>query len=286
MNLRALLSVSLLVVVSGCSSMTSSMLNRDDYDFFWRNSKVPNKGIPVTVKVPTHLKVWIEEEYYIQNTATGLQPFYPDTPVISVATGFDFEEKMFTVDFKRPGAGTIQTDVELDAEAQYFKKIHGKVVDNTIREITDIVKQFKPAFATKTSEFDEEIKKNLIFDTRTVAYGRFDINDPDFEQKLAMFFDRHITSCNCCQGFDGCQGVSGAGSPLSDWQSPPLPSAIVEGENASEPPLPTVDLDEPVPPPTESRPTPASPQAGLHRPPQPEAGHAPGALCSAAWQSR
>ena len=199
--IRSFIILLLLTVVSGCTSMTSSFLNRDDYDNFSRNSKHPAKGIPITLKVPTHLKVRIEEEYYIQKGASGLQRVLTKTkPVISVETTFDYEEKIFTVDFKRPGAGTLQTDIKLDRDTQYFTQIHSKIVDNTIQEITKVVKQFSAPLGLKTS-VGTNIADKLIIDRRTVAFGRFDINAPDFEQQLAGFFHTHINECNDCDAF-------------------------------------------------------------------------------------
>lgn len=189
------LTVALFVsTLSGCASFTSMMMNRDDDDNFSRNSNLPQKGVPVTVKVPTHLKVRIEEEYYI--TKDGVQLF-PEKPIRSVVTGLDYEGKVFMVDLKRPAVGTIQTDIQIDPNSQYFKAIKGKVVDNTIREITDILGQFNVQFAEKSSGGLEKVDLNT--DYRTVAYGRFDINAVDFEQQLDQFFDTHINNCNNCQ---------------------------------------------------------------------------------------
>ena len=226
MILRSILVLTLLVVSTGCTSMTSTLLNRDDCDNFTRNGgKHPEKGIPITLRVPTHLKVWIDEEYYLQKTKAEdgkipLKALNTGKPVISVVTSFDYEEKLFTVDFKRPGAGTLKTDIQMDSEKQYFKQIHTKVVDNTIQEITKIVKQFSVPLGIKTS-VGQSIEKNLIVDTRTVAFVRFDINAPDFEQQLMAFFDQHINSCNSCQGF-GFPVVPLAGESVAPQQIEPV----------------------------------------------------------------
>ncbi len=191
---RLLCLVTALILFSGCSSFTSMVMNRDDHDNFRRNSNVPQKGVPITVNVPTHLKVRIEEEYYITKSGKHL---YPEKPIRSVETGLDYEEKIFMVDLKRPAVGTIQTDIQIDPKTQYFQAIKGKVVDNTIREITDILGQFNIQFATPTKGNVDTTSLNSDF--RTVAYARFDINSPDFELQLDQFLDTHINNCNNCQ---------------------------------------------------------------------------------------
>ena len=188
--------VLLIIAVSifpGCTSMTSMVMNRDDGDNFSRNSQAPQKGIPITVAIPTHLKVRIEEEYYITKQGKHI---YPTKPILSVETGFDYEDKIFMVDLKRPAVGTIQTDILIDPKSQYFSAIKGKVVDNTIREITDILGQFSVPLGIKTS--GELNVTGLNKDLRTVAYARFDINSADFEQQLNQFLDHHINNCNTC----------------------------------------------------------------------------------------
>jgi hypothetical protein len=232
MILRTSLILILLVTVSGCTSMTSTLLNRDDQDNFTRDGKIPAKGIPITLRVPTHLKVWIEEEYYIQKKKDGmdgLEVLQTGKPVISVVTSFDYEEKIFTVDFKRPGAGTLQTDIKIDKDSHYFTQIHSKIVDNTLQEITKVVKQFSAPLGIKTS-VGATIKDNLIVDTRTVAFTRLDINACDFEQQLMSFFNQHINDCNSCHGFEcPAPGITVENtSPQSKAPPQPADSDLIE----------------------------------------------------------
>jgi len=184
--------------------MTSSIMNRSDQDVFTKNSRKKQKGVPVTVAVPTHLKVQIQEEYFLRKNEDTDNPHYMpqsvsvDRPILSVDYGFDYEDKIFMVDLKRPAVGTIQTDIQIDAETQYFKAIKGKVVDNTLREIGQILPQFNIALASPTSgKLGAESK--LITDKRTVAFTRIDINAVDFEQQLEQFFDKHVNNCNDCK---------------------------------------------------------------------------------------
>ncbi len=204
MKLTGKLAFGVAVLLTGCTSMTTTLLNRQDDDSFTRNERCPNRGIPITVLVPTHVKIWIEEEYYIQNQGEKLAPLYLDKPVLSVRTEYDYEEKLFTVDFKRPMSGTIQTDIKIDAQKQYFERIHGKVVDNTIRDITGIIQQFAPAFRKgKATAAGETLMANLIVAKRTVAFGRFDLNAPDYAARISQFLDAHINNCGYCGEFDG-----------------------------------------------------------------------------------
>ena len=202
--------ISLLVISTvGCASMTSSIMNRSDHDVFSKNSHKKQKGVPVTLSVPTHLKVQIQEEYFLRKNQDTANPHYMpkpvsvDRPILSVDYGFDYEDKIFMVDLKRPAVGTIQTDIQIDPDTQYFRAIKGKVVDNTLREIAQILPQFNVAFATPTSGSIGDAESKLITAKRTVAFTRIDINAVDFEQQLTNFFDKHVNNCNDCQTRQG-----------------------------------------------------------------------------------
>jgi hypothetical protein len=112
---------------------------------------------------------------------------------------------VFTVDLKRPAAGTLKYGVTFDEKSQYFKEITYKNVDETIKDITEIISSL-PTKPTKTAEPSgkkpqepppETTKKNASLEeiSRTIAWKRFDIQAPDLENQIAIFVNEHLGDC-------------------------------------------------------------------------------------------
>ena len=116
MRLSLVLLATFTLVPIGCTSMRSTMINRYEDDTFAGNSNGdlkrhdmarPFKGVPITIKVPTHVDVKIIETSYLFDNGSGLSEFklmYPhrDVEIVTIET-----EKVFTVDFKRPISGSL-----------------------------------------------------------------------------------------------------------------------------------------------------------------------------------
>lgn len=213
MRAQNLLMIVFLVALTGCTSIRSLPLNRSPDDEFTKNQPIPFKGIPITMKVPTHLDVEIIETYYLQNVAcfekvTGKPDAqtYADLREIpmthrnlSVKVTPIFTEKVFTVDFKRPASGSLEYGATFGTD-QYFDSIKGTVIDRTIEDVTALVKAAAPLAGFPTSaNFGDELT-NVIVNTRTVAFRRFDIDECYFEQSVQDFAMLHLNACNNCYG--------------------------------------------------------------------------------------
>tara|TARA_R110002020_G_scaffold274412_2_gene489616 strand:+ start:21 stop:677 length:657 start_codon:yes stop_codon:yes gene_type:complete len=198
------------LAVSGCKSFSSTMLNRLDDNSFMGNSNGqtmhngktrPYKGIPITLEVPSHLDIYIDEIYYM-NMNNGSEASDPYR-MLNVRATIIKTDKVFTVDFKRPGAGTLDLNLDFDANEQYFKKITSKIEDETIEQIGTSLSSFINTIqGQKTSASPDDINllqaNGFLRDERTVAYRRFDINSPSFECEVEEFVNHHLNNCNVC----------------------------------------------------------------------------------------
>ena len=128
-----------------------------------------------------------------------------DTRLLGVRTEVINTAKVFTVDFKRPGSGTLDLDLKFN-EKQYFDSIKSELEDTTIKDTAALISQVigtVKAFQTSAqgpSDDDKEFMQsmNIIRDTRVVAYRRFDINAVDFEHQVEAFVNQHLNNCDQC----------------------------------------------------------------------------------------
>lgn len=196
----------------GCSTMKSTMLNRVDNDMFVGNSNgqpgihcdpEPFDGMPITVKVPTHFDVAIQETYFLAVRNNNLVELSMRHRSFSVETKVVETEKLFTVDFPRPASGTLSYNLDLDPESQYFKEIKNEITDNTIKDVAAAIGKVAPAIAKLTSagkaDISDDLKKHLIMDSRTIAWKRFDLDAIDFEEQVHCFVETHLNQCHTCR---------------------------------------------------------------------------------------
>ena len=217
---RSLLALGCFVGIVGCQSFSSTMLNRLGDNSFIGNSNGyadcengarPFKGIPITLQVPSHLDVFIDEIYYLQGAGQNAEGTYSTikealseehsrTRILNVRTKLIKTKKVFTVDYKRPGSGSLNSNTTFSDE-QYFKKITNSLTDTTITDsaalLNTVLKGVSTNAAGPTSE-QAEAFKDVVRDTRVVAYKRFDINEPDFEYQVEQFVNQHLNNCDRC----------------------------------------------------------------------------------------
>lgn len=200
----------LLVLTSGCASFRSTMLNRLEGGMFIGNSNgtakpdgAPRhfKGIPITLKVPTHLEVFITETVYRQLDTSEPQAVWNEPlgiRIYNVRTNVIQTKQLFTVDFKRPAAGTLDLTADMTDE-QYFEKITSKLQDDTITQSAGLLSTVLRATSTAGGPTDQQLQKLAAMDvsreTRDVAYKRFDINSPTFEWDVECFVNEQLSQC-------------------------------------------------------------------------------------------
>lgn len=205
------------VLLCGCNTFRTTALDRCENDTLIVNPDCPMKGIPVTLRVPTHLELSVvETTYWQKRNIAGAKPtlvaLHTARPTRAVTHDVCYTEKVFLVDPARPTAGTQKYGFTFtsndagkadEAGKGYLDQVIYKIDDQTITESAKLLANslnFLSAFPTSSLNPEHVNTGNLISTDRTVAYTRLDINSPSFEHDVAQFLD---TNLNCA----GCSGT-------------------------------------------------------------------------------
>jgi hypothetical protein len=204
--LKKVVPVLLIATAWGCTSTTSTLLNRTDSNHVVGNSNGftraagqsrPFKGVPITVRLPTHLDVTIKEsDLYKDAAPPDHLTRIPNATSRSVETALVETDKVFTVDPKRPAAGNLTQTLDFGAgeNSQYFQQIKYKIEDETIKDINAALNTLLPRIPTTTKgkSASSDLPEGVREMSRVVAWKRFDIDSPDFEQKVIAFVEMHL----------------------------------------------------------------------------------------------
>lgn len=248
------------LIASGCTSISSTMLNRTDNDVFVGNSNGepnvhcgarPFKGVPITLRVPTHLDVSIREKIYLRKIEPGGKLVRVQTTHrnLSVEPKIIETDKVFTVDPKRPAAGTLAstltwgTDANGKDNSQYFASIVNNIKDETIIDVTAALNTLLPTLKGLSTDAAadaaalaklQSLNNLLIVESRTVAWKRFDLDEPGFEHLVAEFVSLHMNCCNTCEGYNNTNTFYTPSEKAADGGSSKGidPKPEVEKENA------------------------------------------------------
>ncbi len=190
----ALLGIGWMAAASiGCHSIRSTLLTRDESNSCWMTVK-HLKGVPITLKVPTHLRVSVVEQHFLTQVSAGgitkWERVEVDVPLRVVTVDTIKTEKIFTVDFVRPAAGTLDLTLEMQDKEQYFSKIQDKVVDETINDVSNLISKVAPGGLFKPAASDSTASLTPV--NSIVATEIFEVDDPMLEIKLNEFLKCHI----------------------------------------------------------------------------------------------
>ncbi len=188
----------LLVSLAGCTSFKSTILQRTPGGGFQLNQpQSQTRGVPVKLKVPTHLEVVIQEEFFLQKTGDQNAPQFEEIFVkrhgqvvrpLNVETEVIYTDKVFTVDFRRPAGGVLNiNEMKFDSE-QYFGSLKATYTEQTLKDIHDALGSLKGPLGFKTAVDDPHLKSF----NREVARARFDISEPGWEDQLHCFVEQHV----------------------------------------------------------------------------------------------
>ncbi|MEZ6061480.1 MAG: hypothetical protein R3C19_14135 [Planctomycetaceae bacterium] len=212
------------LLVCGCTTARSTMLFRDPGNTQWQQDKTT--GYPITLRVPTHIKVEIVEKLYLVDAGSrGVRPAVDEQN--NVFRSWDFRtqiletDKVFTVDYKRPVAGTLNYNTNLSPD-QSIEVIQNRLADDAIAQIGVAVSNTLQAvtvggtqadfsftnvgsggtFPTATGQNakgerpsaiansrDELSGDNILPVTNVVAAKVFAIDDADFELQVHQFLE-------------------------------------------------------------------------------------------------
>ena len=252
--MRNVLILAVLFAAPGCTLVKSTMVSRqDDNSFVGQSNGEPQehgktrpfRGVPVALKVPTHVDVKVTETYFIQADGVGeerkLREVVFDDPKISRNLNVTITpittKKLFTVDFVRPAAGTLDYSAEFTDE-QYFSSIENTITDETIKDITAAIKEVAPTLGLPAAaRIGTALTNKLITGERTVAFARFDIDAPDFEDQLNEFLTVQVTGCHQCGGRTTLDGTCPTGAcpaetlpePAASNSRSPASDSVVDG---------------------------------------------------------
>lgn len=180
--------------------MKSTMLTRDESNQCW--DKVDHlPGIPITLKVPTHVKVYVYDRYYLQTVERGgikvIERLKLPYPVRDFSQEFIYTEKIFTVDFKRPAAGAFNLHLQM-TDDQYIQKVEHDVTDQTITAVGKLLQQLgtKNLLGRTASLTENDPLSQLPQVNSIAAVGVFEIDAPDFEQQLSEFINTHLNQAH------------------------------------------------------------------------------------------
>jgi hypothetical protein len=188
---------------------------------WFRSKSRPYRGVPVKLRVRTHVDVYVKERYVLTRVGgdksnqwmeKSLGDCKAPTRLLFVDTEEIYGDQVVITDFKRPASGSIDMDVEFN-EQSYFKNVHSKVVDTTITDSTALLTTVLTGTGILKASLDGNTlesynTESLQWQERVVAYQRFDINAADFEQQLEKFIIDHLNSCNQCENVDSSQSLS------------------------------------------------------------------------------
>lgn len=234
--MRLILVISLLFpfVAFSCTSFHTMTLGRLDNDSLFVDClgrKGKGKGIPVKMKVPSHVTVTVYEQQILirGNDGVKLQSFNPAQ--YEVKTDLAYTDKIFLVDFARPAGGTLELTnsgnhhgIEFDDE-QYFKKIQAKVKEQTMEQVIGALEKFIPEDDTAGAQTSAQIINpdgnlgNVHFENSIVAYQRFDLARPNWEEEMNCFVQKYLNECGTCPvGVATVKGEAAEESAIVEFQ--------------------------------------------------------------------
>lgn len=226
---RAFLILTLIAILPmlGCTSFKSTIVHRRSDDSIRPQLKPRvSRGVPVKLKVPSHMEVTITEKFQVipgyQKGSVAVPPQIVSLTgpgsrrLIDVQTNLEYTEKVFTVDFPRPISGSLvlgdtADGITFDGE-QYFSKIRGSIDDDTLEDLNTVIGTEFPKLRTTLNTGVKSAQNlpdpvgdfsSLDIQERVIAYERFDINECGWEERMQTFIDTHVNNCKA----DSCGAV-------------------------------------------------------------------------------
>jgi len=238
--IRGAFALLLIGSLAGCSSIRSTLVEWDQYQNRWATKKAD--GYPITLRVPTHMRVDVVDSRFMVRHASGDGV----TDIVRLTQGkiltrrnintqILYTSQVFLVDMKRPAAGRLNYGVNFTPD-QYISQVQSREADDTIQQssaafvrianslagqrtneaslgldpslsvlqgneinqtslgtpATD-ARPDNPAPVTSALTPMEQIGAVNVKETPTViASETFDLDDPEFEWKVAAFTQKWL----------------------------------------------------------------------------------------------
>lgn len=209
-----LLSVSL-GYTSGCSSIRTRMWTRDESEALHPDRCQHLKGVPVMLKVPSHLEITIVEHLYAAHAEGRMEVVKLRRPDLEAFTELKYTDKMFLVDPVHVlagsggyGFGFSKSDMTSripDANGDdgtghgYLHDSHFKADDQSITTIASLVANVAGIANARRSAIGPS-GMNLTTIDRVVAFRRFDLATPHVDQEVQAFLDEHLNHFHASDG--------------------------------------------------------------------------------------
>lgn len=211
------------MALTGCHSAVSTHVAPGPFGFGWETKKL--KGVPVTVRVPTHLRLEVIEQRYIDPKTQCLLTDACQRPILGRRVAWTIQERdeVFTVDSVRPASGRLTYAATL--EDQYFKTFNTKIEDTTIQKITEVLGKFDPTPPKVPKGSGNALAGvapagNVTLVEGTIAAEIFDLRDPSLEDRVHAFLRQYVNDCHDCPpplSLPACP------APAKPWEAPVLP---------------------------------------------------------------
>ena len=194
--------VAIIIVVGGCNSVRTTFLKNDGRGNLCKESNICRQGLPVMVKVPTHVDVEIIQTDVWKVEKNGTNPrklvHIPDATSRSHKVTPIATEKMFVIDPKRPASGTGAFGFGFDSTENPGKGILTsaayKSEDTTLKDSANLLLNAVGVAGKLTSTNIDQENDKLVSAERTIAYRRFPV-DQDLSANIQAFLNEYITNC-------------------------------------------------------------------------------------------
>jgi hypothetical protein len=204
-------------LVTGCHSIRTGMWSRCEDDQLHPDDCTHLNGVPVMLKVPSHLEVSIFETVYAAHDATNarLQVVPLARRDLRVAADIKYTERMFLVDPVRVASGTgaygfsftgqNKVDVpnannEALAGHGYMHGLNYKADDKTIVNSAALLANVLSINSSSAKKSSVTKEFGLIPIEKVVAFRRFDLGAPMVDAEVDAFLQMHMNACHSCRG--------------------------------------------------------------------------------------
>jgi hypothetical protein len=192
------------IAMVGCNSVRTTFLRQDECGQLFKCPEHHRKGVPVMVKVPTHVEVKIMQTDVWKIELSDVGPkrltHLPAATSRTARTQTIQTEQMFLVDPKRPASGTGEFGFAYDPDGYgVLQSANYKAVDSTLKDSASLVTNALSTFGALSSVANKSgvgsDNEDLVTAERVIAYRRFPINQTT-EWEIEQFIGQYINLCH------------------------------------------------------------------------------------------
>ncbi len=199
MHLRLCLLGLLLMVNTGCNSIQTTFLQQNECGQLVKNSQHARRGVPVMVKVPTHVEVKIIQtdiwRIDSQDKASKKLVHVPEATSRRAEIETVFTEQMFLINPKRPASGTGEFALGLSEDGKgILRSANYKAVDTTLKDSANLLTTAISTLGGVKTSIDRDSAR-IVSAERTVTYRRFPI-DQNTESEIEQLLEQYINRCS------------------------------------------------------------------------------------------